>query len=194
MAMDFFEEAMRTELLQNFDSEPGSRIEEVYGQRWEEDVDIFYDGPMALSFSGPSAATNESNTSDFRVESDIYDDSLHFTMNVHDLPFGQDEVMEGNGNVDMKALQNAYSHSYRGMEFDPEQERTRFVQFTPEMAGGKPESFEDRWHVFNDVVEDVVNPDIHFTANGYDHVYTVPLRDTQENQDPEMLGGGTELP
>ncbi|MFB6241395.1 MAG: hypothetical protein ABEJ36_01160 [Candidatus Nanosalina sp.] len=193
MALDFVEEAMRTELLSSFGSEVGEAIEEVYRECWDEEIDIFYDGPMMQTFTGPSAGTNASNSSDFRVESSLYDDDLEFTLSVHDAPFSQEEIVDENGYVDREALSDAYSFHGFDYEFDPEAERTRFIQFTPEISGQEPEAFEDRWHVFNEAVEEVMDPDIHVTMNGYDHIYTVPLYDTRQNKE-NMSNGGRELP
>lgn len=178
MAHDFVEKAMRTEFLSGFDAEIGEELEQIYDQRWNEDIRIVYDGPPVQVFTGPSAATNESNYSDFRLSSDLYNDELEFSVSVHDVPFSQDEVVDDRGNVDQEALSSAYSYMGAENNFDPEKERTRFVQLSPELADNSPEAFEDRWHVLNQSLEEAIDPERHFTINGYDHVYTVPLKDT----------------
>lgn len=182
MVRGFLEEARRTEVLSNFRNEVLPEIQQEYQDRWDEQIEIVYEDPMANTFTGPSAMRNEASSLDFSVRSSLYEEDLSFMFSVHEVPFSAEEVLDSQGNIDEDALRGSYSYLGRENSFEPEKKEMRFLQFSPDLVGEEPDSFEDRWHVFNQVIEEIIQPELNFSLNGYDHVYAVPFRDTQSRE------------
>lgn len=171
---DKIEENSRVKILNLFRTEIMDKVTNSYKNDYGsgEEISWSYEGPMANTFTGPGATTEESNNSRYKVEGRNWE--LYFELTVVDSPYKINEIIDETGTLNFEKLTNSFKN------FNPEKERSRIISVTPHAS--KEQFDNDRWHCFEKSLEEILEPEETSRENYQDAIYHFNLIDTQREK------------
>jgi len=160
------EEGLYTEALKAFRTEIMDELVGRYSEEYApgEEMEWHYRSGGVQTCRGPAVATVESSSDRYEITGHGW--RIGFETEIEDRPYHIEDIVDETGSLNLDTL------SGQTESFDPEKERTRTLSLSPREIS---EATRDRWSCFNQVLEDVLEPEETYTEEDSFH-YLFDLR------------------